>query len=73
MRAMEAGTDGGNKNVNSTFGAKSTSEDGRNATTDGAHNENGNEYFECLAYFPNAPLRILERFAGPGSWETGRD
>ncbi|XP_035777915.1 uncharacterized protein LOC118459019 isoform X1 [Anopheles albimanus] len=40
MRAMEAGTDGGNKNVNSTFGAKSTSEDGRNATTDGAHNEN---------------------------------
>ncbi|XP_049548361.1 uncharacterized protein LOC125959578 [Anopheles darlingi] len=45
MRAMvEAAPDGGNKTVNSTFGAKSTSGDGgiatTNTTADGAHNEN---------------------------------
>uniref|UniRef100_A0A182S7C3 Uncharacterized protein n=1 Tax=Anopheles maculatus TaxID=74869 RepID=A0A182S7C3_9DIPT len=42
--------DGGNKTEIITFGEKSTS--GANGT--GGGNENGNEYFECLAYFPNA-------------------
>lgn len=38
----------GNKTEIITAGEKSTS------GTAGGGNENGNEYFECLAYFPNA-------------------
>uniref|UniRef100_A0A182PTM8 Uncharacterized protein n=1 Tax=Anopheles epiroticus TaxID=199890 RepID=A0A182PTM8_9DIPT len=49
--ASLAGGDTGNKTEIITVGEKSTS-GGPNGT--GGGNENGNEYFECLAYFPNA-------------------